>query len=191
MEIVAVSEFKIPVLIQQISSSDTRFMPVVRNTVISPTNKTTIIDLNFDPGQSTNIQSFSLAVKAKADPYTTDGRSEKNAEIWQRATNMEEQAQALSNKQMGIKISQANFSNYTQLVAEALSVVSGDDIALWRSKKQKSKEIYSKSDAEILEQIEAKLTIKTNIVDQIEVPVRGYITEPKILHTKEIDFGEV
>lgn len=76
-------------------------------------------------------------------------------------------------------------------MAEALSVISGDDIALWRSKKQKSKEIYSKSDAGILEKIDAKLTIKTNIVDQIEVPVRGFVTEPKILHAKSIDFGEV
>ena len=62
---------------------------------------------------------------------------------------------------------------------------------MWRSKKQKSKEIYNKSDAEILERIEAKLTIKTNIVDQIEIPVHGFITEPKILHAKSIDFGKV
>jgi hypothetical protein len=65
-------------------------MPVVRNTVISPGNKTTILDLTFDPGQSTNIQSFSLAVKSKVNPYSTEGKSGKNAEIWQRATNMEE-----------------------------------------------------------------------------------------------------
>lgn len=190
----AKSAFKIPVLIQSISSSDARFMPMVKNTVITPGNETQIIDLIFDPGQSTTVQSFSLAVKSRPDSVDLHGQVSKNADIWQRVTNMEAQVQALTSKSAGQgsrKISEANVSNYTQLVSEALSVVSGDDVALWRSKKQKSLTMPGTWSSDIIEDIQATITIKTNIVDQIEVPVRGFITEPKILGAKTIDFGQV
>lgn len=42
-----------------------------------------------------------------------------------------------------------------------------------------------------MEEIKAKVTIKTNLVDQIEIPVKAYITEPKIVPMKDIDFGRV
>jgi len=42
-----------------------------------------------------------------------------------------------------------------------------------------------------VEQIDAKITIKTNTVDKIEIPVKAYITEPRIVPIKDIDFGKV
>ena len=188
----AKSTFKIPVLIQSIASSDARFMPMVKNTVIAPGNETQIIDLVFDPGQSTTVQSFSLAVKSRPDSVDPHGQVSKNADIWQRVTNMEAQVQALTSKSTGQgnrRMSEANISNYTQLVSEALSVVSGDDVALWRSKKQKSLTAAGTWDSDVIEDIQATITIKTNIVDQIEVPVQGFVTEPKILRAKTLDFG--
>lgn len=44
---------------------------------------------------------------------------------------------------------------------------------------------------DIVEQIDARVTIKTNIVEKVEIPVKAFITEPRIVPVKDIDFGKI
>ena len=44
---------------------------------------------------------------------------------------------------------------------------------------------------DLTEEINAKVTIKTSIVDTVEIPVKAFIEKPKILPVTDIDFGKV
>ena len=70
-----------------------------------------------------------------------------------------------------------------------------DDVALWRSYMSQSvtPPTWIEKDwiSGIIEDIHAVVTIKTNIVGSIEVPVSAHVTKPKILMNRFIDFGGV
>ena len=59
------------------------------------------------------------------------------------------------------------------------------DVAAWRSKRFSSKLppqwIGNRWLRDVVEVIDAKVTIKSNVVDKLEVPVKAFIVEPKIL----------
>lgn len=47
------SDFQVPVEILSIHTTDARIMPVIKKTVVEPGLEQAVIDLHFDPGQST------------------------------------------------------------------------------------------------------------------------------------------
>ena len=70
-----------------------------------------------------------------------------------------------------------------------------DDVSLWRS--YQSQSLTSPTWIEgnwiqgVIEDIHAEITIKTNIVSSIKIPVTAYVTKPRILVDRFIDFGGV
>jgi len=84
--------------------------------------------------------------------------------------------------------------NYPESL-EGVSTLTVFDIAAWRKKRfQKTLPpffVNGKMNRDIVEEINAKVTIKTNIVDKIEVPVKAFVEKPKILPQVDIDFGKV
>lgn len=84
---------------------------------------------------------------------------------------------------------------YSSESIEDLTSLTYFDIAAWRAKRFTTKLppqwIGGKWVRDVIEEINATVTIKTNIADAILVPVKAYIVEPKILTIKDIDFGKV
>lgn len=68
-------------------------------------------------------------------------------------------------------------------------------MALWRS--YQSKSLNSPTWIEgnwiqgVIEDIRAIVTVKTNIVGTIQIPVLAYVTKPRILIDRFVDFGGV
>jgi hypothetical protein len=48
---------------------------------------------------------------------------------------------------------------------------------------------YGPDSIDVLEEIDCKVTIKTNVLDQISVPVKAVVTKPTIIKEKMLDFG--
>ena len=84
---------------------------------------------------------------------------------------------------------------YSSESIEDLTSLTYFEIAAWRAKRFTTKLppqwIGGKWVRDVIEEINATVTIKTNIADAIEVPVKAYIVELKILPIKDIDFGKV
>jgi len=69
------------------------------------------------------------------------------------------------------------------------------DISKWRRERTPPKSsptwIQGKWIKDVVEEISATITVDTNVVRNIEIPVKGYMTAPKILKAKVFDFGKV
>ena len=87
------------------------------------------------------------------------------------------------------------FNLQSSMSIEDLTSLTYFDIAAWRAKRFTTKLppqwIGGKWVRDVIEEINATVTIKTNIADRIEVPVKAFVVEPKILPIKDIDFGKV
>jgi hypothetical protein len=78
---------------------------------------------------------------------------------------------------------------------EGLATLNVFDIAAWRAKRFQVKLppqlINGRWIKDIVEEINAKVTISTSVVDDIEIPIKAFISEPRILPLKDLDFGKV
>lgn len=86
-----------------------------------------------------------------------------------------------------------NISNYTQVISEALKTVNEDDVALWRSYQSQNLMLPTWIEGNwiqgVIEDIHAVVTVKTNIVGSIQIPVSAQVTKPKIISDRFFDFG--
>ena len=69
--------------------------------------------------------------------------------------------------------------------------INENDIALWRSFNQQLKTTmkYGPDSMDVLEEIDCKVTIKTNVLDQINIPVKAVVAKPSIIKERILDFG--
>jgi hypothetical protein len=147
--------------------------------------------LRFDPGH-VYPKSFGVTVQKK-----------NSSEILQRVSNTE-LIDTLSNKitdemirrsfhMDSVKAHDTIFNSAESVIGQPSLTVF--DIAAWRTKRfqVKNPPMYFQGRwlRDVIEPIEATVTIKTSIVDKIEIPVRAFLVEPRILVVKDIDFGKV